>query len=341
MKIGASTLATFNDSLDESLEFIESLGIKYAELLHQYPTEEFDLDVLNSFNLDYTIHAPFMDVNIAALGSKSRTNSIEQIKDSVDLANQIDAKAVVVHPGLIPFLAREMPEEIYKVSNNYILTFLLYICHPMLFWDSNYILRQHLAISLSAIVIYYSNKKLISIPMAIVAASMHLSAIVIIPFLIWKELKLGKASVVKIVFMVGLALIILSVLFYQLVAQSDRYSGYLTAEHNLYLVPFLLLAPLVVILYMQRRFIYKNVHERNLFEYLLYGLVFTLFSMSSSFGRITTYFIAFVPVAVPIVLKYSYKKNMIIFMYVFFLFAIELYMLYLNCNGIFKGNLIQ
>ena len=118
MKIGASTLATFKNSLDDSLEFIESLGIKYVELLHQYPTEEFDLDVLNSFNLEYTIHAPFMDVNIAALGSKSRANSIEQIKDSIDLANQIDAKVVVVHPGLIPFLAREMPEEVYKVSDN-------------------------------------------------------------------------------------------------------------------------------------------------------------------------------------------------------------------------------
>ena len=118
MKIGASTLATFKNSLDESLEFIESLGIKYVELLHQYPTEEFDLDILNSFNLDYTIHAPFMDVNIAALGSKSRANSIEQIKDSIDLANRIDAKVVVVHPGLIPFLAREMPEEVYKVSDN-------------------------------------------------------------------------------------------------------------------------------------------------------------------------------------------------------------------------------
>ena len=118
MKIGASTLATFKNSLDDSLEFIESLGIKYVELLHQYPTENFDLDILNSFNLDYTIHAPFMDVNIAALGSKSRANSIEQIKDSIDLANQIDAKVVVVHPGLIPFLAREMPEEVYKVSDN-------------------------------------------------------------------------------------------------------------------------------------------------------------------------------------------------------------------------------
>ncbi len=118
MKIGASTLATFNNNLDCSLEFIESLGIKYAELLHQYPTENFDLDLLSSYNLDYTIHAPFMDVNIAALGSKSRTNSIEQIKDSVDLANDIDASVVVVHPGLIPFLAKDMPEEIYKVANN-------------------------------------------------------------------------------------------------------------------------------------------------------------------------------------------------------------------------------
>lgn len=118
MKIGASTLATFNNSLDNSLEFIEGLGIRYAELLHQYPTENFDLDLLSSYNLEYTIHAPFMDVNIAALGSKSRENSISQIKDSVDLANEIDAKVVVVHPGLIPFLAKEMPEEIYKVSNN-------------------------------------------------------------------------------------------------------------------------------------------------------------------------------------------------------------------------------
>ena len=118
MKIGASTLATFNNSLDSSLEFIEGLGIKYAELLHQYPTETFDLDLLNSYNLEYTIHAPFMDVNIAALGSKSRASSMEQIRDSIDLANEIDAKVVVVHPGLIPFLAREMPEEIYKVANN-------------------------------------------------------------------------------------------------------------------------------------------------------------------------------------------------------------------------------
>ena len=117
MKIGASTLATFNDSLKDSLEFIESLGIEYAELLHQYPNEEFDFNILNSFNLQYTIHAPFMDVNIASLSSKSRANSIEQIKDSINLANEIDASVVVVHPGLVPFLLKDQPEKIYEIAD--------------------------------------------------------------------------------------------------------------------------------------------------------------------------------------------------------------------------------
>lgn len=117
MKIGASTLATFNDTLKNSLEFIEDLKIRYSELLHQYPHEEFDLDMLNSFNLKYTIHAPFIDVNIASVSTKSRLNSIEQIKDSIRLANEIDAKAVVVHPGLVPFLLKDQPEKIYEIAD--------------------------------------------------------------------------------------------------------------------------------------------------------------------------------------------------------------------------------
>ena len=117
MKIGASILATFNDTLESSLEFLENLGIEYAELLHQYPHEDFDLDILSSYNLEYTIHAPFMDMNIAALGSKIRAVCMELVRDSVDLANEIDAKVVVVHPGVIPFLLRNNPEKIYEIAD--------------------------------------------------------------------------------------------------------------------------------------------------------------------------------------------------------------------------------
>ena len=118
MKIGASTLAGIEYDLENTLEFIESLGLDYAELVHQYPSENIDTELLESFNLKYSIHSPFMDVNIAALQEKSRLNSIEQIKSSVDLANKINADAVVVHPGLAPFLANKyFLDTVYKFAD--------------------------------------------------------------------------------------------------------------------------------------------------------------------------------------------------------------------------------
>ena len=121
MKLGASTLAGLNDTLEDCLEFIESLGLEYAELVHQFPCENIATDILESYNLKYSIHSPFMDVNIASLQEKSRLNSIEQIKSSIDLANKIDAETVVVHPGLMPFLARPFEDKVYQTANRSII----------------------------------------------------------------------------------------------------------------------------------------------------------------------------------------------------------------------------
>ncbi|MDO5859428.1 sugar phosphate isomerase/epimerase [Methanobrevibacter sp.] len=118
MKIGASTLAGLHENLEDILDFIENLGLEYAELVHQFPYENIDADFLQSYNLKYSIHSPFMDVNIASLQEKSRSNSIEQIKNSIDLANKIDAECVVVHPGLMPFLARPFEYKVYEVANS-------------------------------------------------------------------------------------------------------------------------------------------------------------------------------------------------------------------------------
>jgi len=118
MKIGASTLAGIEYSLENALDFIEGLGLDYAEIVHQYPSEKIDIDVLESYNLKYSIHAPFMDVNIASLQDQSRANSINQIKASIDLANKIDAEAVVVHPGTISFLPNKFfRKEVYGFAD--------------------------------------------------------------------------------------------------------------------------------------------------------------------------------------------------------------------------------
>ena len=54
MKIGASTLAGIDDSLENALEFIEGLGIDYAEIVHQFPTEHINPETLESYSLKYT-----------------------------------------------------------------------------------------------------------------------------------------------------------------------------------------------------------------------------------------------------------------------------------------------
>lgn len=118
MKIGASTLAGIENELEDILEFIENLGIEYAELVHQYPYENIDTELLESFNLKYSVHSPFMDVNIAALQDKSRIQSVNQIKNSIDLASKINAEAVVVHPGLASFLANKyFIDKVYDFAN--------------------------------------------------------------------------------------------------------------------------------------------------------------------------------------------------------------------------------
>ena len=55
MKIGASTLAGIEYDLENVLEFIENLGLDYAELVHQYPAENIDEELLESFNLKYSL----------------------------------------------------------------------------------------------------------------------------------------------------------------------------------------------------------------------------------------------------------------------------------------------
>ena len=121
MKIGASTLAGLHENIADILDFIENIGLEYAELVHQFPHEKIDIELLESYKLKYSIHSPFMDVNIASLQEKSRTNSVMQIKSSIDLANRIDAETVVVHPGLMPFLARPFEDKVYETANQSII----------------------------------------------------------------------------------------------------------------------------------------------------------------------------------------------------------------------------
>ena len=114
MKIGASTLSGFKDDIGTNLEYFEELGLDYAEILHQYPNQDLDTSIFENYSLKYSVHSPIINLNIASLTENIRQASIAEIKKSIDLANEIDAEIVVVHPGSIPFLGREFKDKIRK-----------------------------------------------------------------------------------------------------------------------------------------------------------------------------------------------------------------------------------
>nr|WP_302578638.1 sugar phosphate isomerase/epimerase [Methanobrevibacter arboriphilus] len=112
MKIGVSTLAINNNELYENLKFLEELNIDYVEILQEYPNSNIDVDLLNSFNFHYTIHSPIIDLNIASLNKSIQMASINEIGKSIDLANSLDSDIIVVHPGSVPFLARDYIDKV-------------------------------------------------------------------------------------------------------------------------------------------------------------------------------------------------------------------------------------
>lgn len=116
MKIGVSTLALFPMSLEEILNYLKSIDIEYIEIIKEYPYDSIDYELVNSYNFKTSVHAPLSDINLASSNSAIRKASVEEIKNSMDLAIKIDASVVVVHPGHIAFLARKFNEHIMDKS---------------------------------------------------------------------------------------------------------------------------------------------------------------------------------------------------------------------------------
>ena len=116
MKISVSTLAFLPTPLEDVLECLENRGIKYCEVINEYPYNTIDMDVIDSHDIKISVHSPLSDINIASYNDSIRRSSVSQIKNSIDLASSLDTEIVVVHPGHIPILGKKFEDNILKNS---------------------------------------------------------------------------------------------------------------------------------------------------------------------------------------------------------------------------------
>ncbi|MEM3737593.1 MAG: sugar phosphate isomerase/epimerase [Candidatus Bathyarchaeia archaeon] len=107
MKIGISSLFASKKPFQDLLHKIAMYGAecKYWEIVdehwHRLDQEKIRLlkELKESYNLAFTVHAPFTDLNIASLNPEMRRLSLEISKRSLSNASLLGAEVWVFHPG--------------------------------------------------------------------------------------------------------------------------------------------------------------------------------------------------------------------------------------------------
>ena len=135
-KVGVSMLYCLGEPFDRMVKRLATLDTKNIEILddgtHELtPTRIATLkETAKTFGIEYSLHAPFADINIASPIKPILTASIKRVKQSIAHANSLDAKLVVIHPGAHTGISQFYPgaewkrniesiKEIYAAAEEY------------------------------------------------------------------------------------------------------------------------------------------------------------------------------------------------------------------------------
>ena len=105
MEIAASTLYMLDNPLENILDKLVELPIKRIEVadsgnhaLNPRRVERLQ-ELASSYELQYSIHAPYADTNLSADDDLIREWILKRIRASIRFASELDAHHLVIHPG--------------------------------------------------------------------------------------------------------------------------------------------------------------------------------------------------------------------------------------------------
>lgn len=117
MLISTTTMTFYTRPILDALETISQIGFDAVEIWADHAwdpkkgaTAHAIHGTLQHLQLKATVHCPIMDINIASPNRGIREESIRQNFASIDLAKEIEANLVVLHPGNL-FSTREALED--------------------------------------------------------------------------------------------------------------------------------------------------------------------------------------------------------------------------------------
>jgi sugar phosphate isomerase/epimerase len=105
-KIGLSMLYCLGEPFNKMVQRLATVETPYIEVvddgLHALNKKRVSIlnEVGKSRGIEYTVHAPFADINIASLSKPLLNATLKRLKQSIGHANALNAQVWVFHPGI-------------------------------------------------------------------------------------------------------------------------------------------------------------------------------------------------------------------------------------------------
>jgi sugar phosphate isomerase/epimerase len=120
LKIGLSMLYCLSEPFAKMIKRLNKVETCYVEVLDEglHALNKKRVSTLNqiakSRSIQYTVHAPFADINIASPSKPVLSVSLKRLKESMAYANALNAKLWVFHPGNRTGISMFYPGEDWK-----------------------------------------------------------------------------------------------------------------------------------------------------------------------------------------------------------------------------------
>ena len=98
-------LYSLGEPFNRMVKRLSNIGTRYIEVLddgtHELDKKRVSLlkEAAKSYDIEFTVHAPFADINIASPSRSILDASMKRLTQSLDYARALDAKLWVFHPG--------------------------------------------------------------------------------------------------------------------------------------------------------------------------------------------------------------------------------------------------
>jgi sugar phosphate isomerase/epimerase len=120
VKVGVSMLYCLGEPFNRMVKRLGTMETRYVEILDD-GTHKLDKkrvatlkEAAKSYGLEYSLHAPFADVNIASPIKPMLNAAMKRLKQSIAYANAMDAKLWVFHPGQLTGIGQFYPGADWK-----------------------------------------------------------------------------------------------------------------------------------------------------------------------------------------------------------------------------------